>query len=1123
MPKKAINSFNAGELSPYLYARSDLDKYQSGCLTMENFTPLPYGGATRRPAIEYIGDSKQDDKIRLISFTPSTSNSFLLELGEEYIRFYKDGAQILVSAVPYEIGSPYAAADLGEIKFSQSADVMWLAHPDYPLQRLSHLGDSDWTLEPEAFDYPPLMEENDTDITMSPDSATGVVTLTASRDFFDAGHVGGYFKFDAIRNVANQNLNGNFDVDSISSEIYVSGSNWELTTTGSWLGRLIIQKSDDGGVSWEDYITLIDTRASNASAGQRNVTASSEEPEPFGRRLRLNYIDGPGTSNCSYDLKLDNTMWPTLVKITGYTSATEVVGEVIGEFQDVPADYATWATSTSYSEGNKVSVDAGIDYVSGADVTLTGMTGAGAADLDEIVGADFGDDQFWFVTEGVGNQYIYKVDSGLTNVDARYDLSSDFSEIKDIAFFSNHVYVSGIDTFSRIKKYSLTGTLVSTELSISSASKIEGLSYHNGYFYLGIDVGALSQTAKYTTGFTYTGTVSFSGVAGNQDDITGVDDRIYVANNTDNSIDIFNESLDSLGSVSISGVTTDPQGLAYDGTNLWVVKGAGVAYKYELVKKNRYYECVADHSSGTFSTDYGNGYWADRTPEMETWSEGAFSDYRGHSQAIALFENRLCYAGTASEPNTIWMSVIDDFSNFRIGELDADGLKLTMNSGKIDEIRWMVPQERLVIGTAGSEWSLGASDERKAISPTGFDLKRKTSYGSNDVQAILVNSAVVFLMRQSRKVREWTPNYNIQDYVAPDLSILAEHITDGGITQWDYQQQPDNVLWCIRADGTLIGFTYERDQNVTGWHRHVNDEFLFESVAVIPRDDEEDEVWVSVNMGGTRMIGRMNDREWGTDYLTEWQGSDLYVTDTSPGATLGGLTHLEGKEVVVVADGSVLDNITPSTITVSGAGVSAMNGDYILHDIVNDRPRWKFTTTPYPGYITWTGSQWQISMFTNNYNNAGTNDLPPKTGWVVGTAIGPAPTLSYVIDDEFTVADGVYLGTNSYTTVTAGLPFTSTLAPLYLNIENQYGTSKGGKVSNRKAHLHFKDTFSAKCGQTVASVEDVKFDSDDTALYDEVAPTWFDNASDWLLTTYVVQEDPMPCTILAMITDVEVD
>jgi hypothetical protein len=411
---------------------------------------------------------------------------------------------------------------------------------------------------------------------------------------------------------------------------------------------------------------------------------------------------------------------------------------------------------------------------------------------------------------------------------------------------------------------------------------------------------------------------------------------------------------------------------------------------------------------------------------MTTWTEGAFSDYRGHPSCIALFESRLIYAGTASEPDTLWLSEIEDYSNFQLGTIDTDAMKLTLNSGKLDEIRWLVPQERLVIGTAGSEWSLGASDERKPITPTGFDLKRKTTYGSNSVQAILVNSAVLFLMRQGRKVREWTPNYNLQDFVAPDLSILAEHITDGGVSLWDYQQQPDNILWSIRADGTLLGFTYERDQNVTGWHRHSNDEFIFESIAIIPRDNEEDEVYASVNMGGTRMIARLNDREWGTNYATQWEGSDLWVDYQASGDAL----HLAGKTVDIVIDG-----VIKAQEVVDGSG--------------------NITAT---------------------------------------------------------------LGSKNI----VGLPFTSTLAPIYLNSANQYGTSQGSKTDARTGTIRFKDTFSAKTGQALSDMELVKFDQDETALYSEDAEVWFDNASEFLQTTYVTQEDPMPCTVLAMIIKQEV-
>ncbi len=84
-------------------------------------------------------------------------------------------------------------------------------------------------------------------------------------------------------------------------------------------------------------------------------------------------------------------------------------------------------------------------------------------------------------------------------------------------------------------------------------------------------------------------------------------------------------------------------------------------------------------------------------------------------------------------------------------------------------------------------------------------------------------------------------------------------------------------------------------------------------------------------------------------------------------------------------------------------------------------------------------------------------------------------------------------------------------------------TSKGGKISNREAQLHFKDTYSAQVGQTLNDLDAVRFSQDEEPLYNGIQPARFDNGSDWLLSTYVVQAEPMPCTVLAMIVDVEVN
>ena len=92
---KFVLNFNAGELSPFLAARTDLAKYESGCQTMENFIILPYGGVVRRPGTQYLGAAKFGDKrCRVIGFNFSTTTNFVLEFGDQYLRFWTEAVQV---------------------------------------------------------------------------------------------------------------------------------------------------------------------------------------------------------------------------------------------------------------------------------------------------------------------------------------------------------------------------------------------------------------------------------------------------------------------------------------------------------------------------------------------------------------------------------------------------------------------------------------------------------------------------------------------------------------------------------------------------------------------------------------------------------------------------------------------------------------------------------------------------------------------------------------------------------------------------------------------------------------------------------------------------------------------
>ena len=121
----AFTGFTAGELSPRMDGRTDFDKYFQGCKTLNNFLVHPHGGAARRPGAIFISEVKDNSKaIRLIPFEFNVTQTYVMEFGNQYIRFYKDGGQIVDSGSAYEISSPYLENELDEIKFVQSADVM---------------------------------------------------------------------------------------------------------------------------------------------------------------------------------------------------------------------------------------------------------------------------------------------------------------------------------------------------------------------------------------------------------------------------------------------------------------------------------------------------------------------------------------------------------------------------------------------------------------------------------------------------------------------------------------------------------------------------------------------------------------------------------------------------------------------------------------------------------------------------------------------------------------------------------------------------------------------------------------------------------------------------------------
>jgi hypothetical protein len=295
------------------------------------------------------------------------------------------------------------------------------------------------------------------------------------------------------------------------------------------------------------------------------------------------------------------------------------------------------------------------------------------------------------------------------------------------------------------------------------------------------------------------------------------------------------------------------------------------------------------------------------------WSEAAFSAVRGYPRAVAIHEQRLCFGGTAHQPNTVWCSKVDDFENFQLGVGADDGLQFTVASSEGNRIEWMFSQKRLMLGTSGDEWTIGGADSGQAFSSTNVQAQKQSSFGSKTMRAILLNDVLLFVQRRGRKVRELTYNFERDGWVAPDLTVLSEHVTQGELVELAFQQQPDAILWAVRGDGQLVGMSYERDQEVVAWHRHTTDG-EFESVATVyGLSGADDEVWLvvkrTINGQTKRYIERFkadNRAKFEAQTKDDWWYLDCAKRYSGTAtATITGLSHLEGKTVSVLANGAV--------------------------------------------------------------------------------------------------------------------------------------------------------------------------------------------------------------------------
>ena len=532
------------------------------------------------------------------------------------------------------------------------------------------------------------------------------------------------------------------------------------------------------------------------------------------------------------------------------------------------------------------------------------------------------------------------------------------------------------------------------------------------------------------------------------------------------------------------------------------------------------------------------------------WSLGAFSDTTGHPSCVTFFEQRLIFAGTTSEPQTIFFSKSGDYENMdaNIGGTiaDDDAIIYTIASNQVNAIRFMTATRTLIIGTAGGEFTVSGGGTDSAVTPTNILIKKQSNHGSANVDAIAVGNATLFLQRAKRKIRELAYNFDVDGYLAPDMTILAEHVTEGGLIQLAYQQEPNQIIYAARADGELVGLTYQREQQVTAWHRHIFGG-IFGTTTITVTD------YANIT-NGTRIVLNKSNGEKTTFTSATAVTAGLFHTTTSNNQTAINLKTLIDANTDFTA--TVSTNVVTITEVVStGLGyltassfdtarLTATNQGKVVCESVAVIP------TDDAEYQVWVIIKRTVNGITKRYveylnnvdfvetDNTSFNYLDSALSYS-GTAVSTVSGLDHLEGQTVhilangathpvkVVTAGVVTLDRASTNVKVGLGYSSILQTMRLDAGSQNGTSQGKTKRIYDITVRLYESIGVEVGPNLSDMERIPFRTSADVM-DQGIPTFtgdkaveFRGNYDTDGFIFVRQTQPLPLTVLSLYPELQ--
>jgi len=498
-----------------------------------------------------------------------------------------------------------------------------------------------------------------------------------------------------------------------------------------------------------------------------------------------------------------------------------------------------------------------------------------------------------------------------------------------------------------------------------------------------------------------------------------------------------------------------------------------------------------------------------------------FTSADNYPSCVAIYEQRLVFANSNEDPQKIWTTKSGDYDDMTTGA-DADhAMVYILGSKKVNAIRWLYDSDVLFIGTLGNIFKLWSGSDDSPLTPTNVSVKRVSSLGSVGLMPQELEDFIYYVQRNTRIIREIAYTPASDKYKPNEVSVFSNHITGDGIVDMACQQAPYNMLWCVRDDGKIAVMTRQAEQQVLGWSLIITDGEV-ESVAIIPGDGGDDEVWVVVRRYIDGSYVRYVEYFKPTIYDDPEDGYfvDCGLTLDTP-ITITGITNANPAVVTAtdhgLSDGDTVtirnlvgveddDDVDTLAAGINGSKYKVANKTTHTFEIT-DTDDTDIDSTDYGVYLSGGEVRKCVTALTG---------LDHLEGETVAICADGAALASEEVSSGGCTAD------SSAGEIHAGLPYISTLKTMRLEAGQESGTAQGKLKKIAKAIIRLFETVGCNIGDgTTQDPLTFRSTDDDT---DEAIPLFtgdkdiaFPGSFDEDAYVVVTQEQPLPLNILALI------